>query len=633
MASKTTNLGLTLVGTSAEDTKKVFSEYRQIVNGETGTSNAELIDAAYGELAGRVKTIEDNGTTVEYYDEAPAALGTASPGTSASVARGDHVHKMPTASQVGAVPASRTVNGKALSGNITLTAEDVGALPSDTEIPALDATLANSGQAADAKAVGDAIEKAKSEIQSEIESANAVHRYGILWDRTNAACTRLYDAVGLTANAHLGTYNPDLVNDFDNLYPWSGRRVCNVDVATYKALVDGGEDVMNSIVAWEGDPDFSYTGENGAVMVYTPEYWMKTEETESGIEVVIADGEIQGYIHVPAIVGGRWWATDDGNGGVSCVAGAIPMGGSVSMGNIHAAAKTVGMTLDDIYTYSAETALYAVEFATMNSQTALGNGADSVNRETETDMPLIDISGSNYVVAPIAFANIAMVGAILEIGTAKGGRQIARRSVTSIENYSESAEYKIIRFSGDPVDIATTQYLSIHGIINTADEEIGSGSGYIGVNGKAHAYYRGRVFHANINRYTLGVYREKGTGHIWIAHSRSEADAYDTLDTSVHKDTGCVIPYNEEGTTQSGAIGNLHFLKSLPLAPFPSAMGGNSTNPVGDTPYFPAKTSNNTVLAFGGFALIGSGAGRFYGHWNYTSGTARWHLGGVPFFK
>ena len=34
----------------------------------------------------------------------------------------------PTASEVGAVPTSRTVNGKALSSNITLDADDVGAL-------------------------------------------------------------------------------------------------------------------------------------------------------------------------------------------------------------------------------------------------------------------------------------------------------------------------------------------------------------------------------------------------------------------------------------------------------------------------------------------------------------------------
>lgn len=43
-----------------------------------------------------------------------------------------------TASEVGAVPTTRTVNGKVLSGNITLNATDVGALPNTTVIPSID---------------------------------------------------------------------------------------------------------------------------------------------------------------------------------------------------------------------------------------------------------------------------------------------------------------------------------------------------------------------------------------------------------------------------------------------------------------------------------------------------------------
>lgn len=46
-----------------------------------------------------------------------------------------------TASEVGAVPTTRTVNGKALSSNITLSASDVGALPSTTAIPTTLASL------------------------------------------------------------------------------------------------------------------------------------------------------------------------------------------------------------------------------------------------------------------------------------------------------------------------------------------------------------------------------------------------------------------------------------------------------------------------------------------------------------
>lgn len=42
-----------------------------------------------------------------------------------------------SASDVGAVPTTRTVNGKKLSGNITLNASDVGALPIGINIPVI----------------------------------------------------------------------------------------------------------------------------------------------------------------------------------------------------------------------------------------------------------------------------------------------------------------------------------------------------------------------------------------------------------------------------------------------------------------------------------------------------------------
>lgn len=48
-----------------------------------------------------------------------------------------------TSTDVGAVPRSRTVNGKALTGNITLTSQDVGALPDTTVIPTKVSDLTN----------------------------------------------------------------------------------------------------------------------------------------------------------------------------------------------------------------------------------------------------------------------------------------------------------------------------------------------------------------------------------------------------------------------------------------------------------------------------------------------------------
>lgn len=72
-------------------------------------------------------TIPSAGTGTSY----PAMDGTRSLGSNAGFARVDHVHPSDTSR----VPTSRTINGKELSADISLTASDVGALPSSTTIP------------------------------------------------------------------------------------------------------------------------------------------------------------------------------------------------------------------------------------------------------------------------------------------------------------------------------------------------------------------------------------------------------------------------------------------------------------------------------------------------------------------
>lgn len=60
----------------------------------------------------------------------------AQPGGIATLDSSGKLAQMPTAADVGAVPTSRTVNGKALSSNISLTAADVGAIPATNKLTA-----------------------------------------------------------------------------------------------------------------------------------------------------------------------------------------------------------------------------------------------------------------------------------------------------------------------------------------------------------------------------------------------------------------------------------------------------------------------------------------------------------------
>lgn len=92
--------------------------------------NKPTIPSAYDDtaLAARVTTLENAGyLTTEADPTVPSWAKAESKPTY-------------TASEVGAVPTTRTVNGKALSADITLSASDVGALPSSTTIPTVDST-------------------------------------------------------------------------------------------------------------------------------------------------------------------------------------------------------------------------------------------------------------------------------------------------------------------------------------------------------------------------------------------------------------------------------------------------------------------------------------------------------------
>ena len=91
-------------------------------------------------------TISATDTTYTPASATPNMDGTGAVGTSAKYAREDHVHPSDTSR----VPTSRTVNGKALSSNITLSASDVSAIPTSAKGAASGVCPLNSSSKIDA---------------------------------------------------------------------------------------------------------------------------------------------------------------------------------------------------------------------------------------------------------------------------------------------------------------------------------------------------------------------------------------------------------------------------------------------------------------------------------------------------
>lgn len=458
--------------------------------------------------------------------------------------------------------------------------------------------------------------------------------YTMQWDKVNAKGTRLNDAVSITDDTsnfgHFGSVNENYNNPFDSIYPWSGRKLCNIDLETYRGLT-AGNDITDCVVAWEDDANFDYNHQYG-VWVYTPEFFGRTYELGNYRYFDVTDEFTQNNILYPAMITARWLGVDielsiDGTSKHCNISKqGMPMA-NVTMANQHLEATNWGASLDDIYSLDASTLLFVVEYATLNSQTAVGGGCDSLYKQGMH--PDADVTNGTVISVTASGLNTSIVreGAIVDIGTSDGGNNIARTSIASATITGGTATIIL----ADAVTVTTAHFISLHGIINIADEEIGSHSGYIGTNGYVNAYYRGEALWGNKFYYVLGAYRQTGTQHIWIA-DRDDTDNYDALNTSKHIDTGLVLP-NDTNEAKSGYVNKLGIAEGLNIPPFATEMGGNSANPVGDYVYVPATSNGNTVLLLGGYASNGPTAGLFYGAWHSSSAISVWSLGSRPRLK
>ena len=99
---------------------------------------AEQINAALTATKNANEAAEEARTTAATTAEATATTvineQKGQPNGIATLDSSGNLVQMPTAADVGAVPTTRTVNGKALSSNISLTAADVGAVPTSRKV-------------------------------------------------------------------------------------------------------------------------------------------------------------------------------------------------------------------------------------------------------------------------------------------------------------------------------------------------------------------------------------------------------------------------------------------------------------------------------------------------------------------
>ena len=464
--------------------------------------------------------------------------------------------------------------------------------------------------------------------------ASKPRHYTVRWDQQNAQMVRLNDAAHITTTTtnfkYSGSVNPAYNNPFDRIYPWSGRKLCNISLADYMAL-QSGDNIKDCVTHWEGEQGFSYSDPDG-VWVYTPDFYGKSWWHGGYRYYDVTDGPFEGYIHYPEQISARWRGTAE----TRTIGGAekqiilskpgMPIK-NTALSTIHTYANNAGLTLDNVFSLDASLLLYLVEYANYNAQGAIGSGVSGLYRQSSdlikaaaTDSTVVQVEYSSAIVG------VCIPGAIFDIGTSNGGAQVGSFIIQSAER--DSQDSTILNVTLDrATTVTSSHYWSIHGLVNLANGEIGSKSGYIGSNGKADAYYRGEALWGDMFYYVLGAYKSSSE-HVWLTKSAAEADNYDALNTENHLDTGIVL------ASSSDYIKTLDFPDSLDVLSAPSlctAIGGSSSNPVGD--YFYTTTGNNRILLVGGGAGGGASDGPFYWYWYSSAGASNWYISGRPLLK
>lgn len=451
----------------------------------------------------------------------------------------------------------------------------------------------------------DTVDARLEDIEENLENIETTrgHVYGVrrkISNNTSVSWERIEDSVGLVANA---TKNGSAVqNDFDNLSPWKDIISFNLDLATGKKK------------AYYGDADFKFDGSNGDVYTHIPTFWIKLYQENDYQYILIADFAKSGFTEIKEFDIARY-LTGVGEDGLlhsySGIAGA-DFKNIVTYRNL---VKNLGedYCLMD-WRYFAIQCLYLVEYATFNSQSALGNGCSSM-RHNNGDVALVAETNTNKFIVNTTAGNAFVVGQQVRIGSYDSASSVIR-TITAINNY-ESGETTGKEIVLDEAVANITLTTTIWTCVQSAGQcdELGMKSGCLVNDSKHNVIYRGiEGIHSNIFMFVDGINIKDRLAYICYDPSQYASDKFDA-------------PYEALGYTNSDTNGypkTLGFDINHPLIQFPTELGGGSSSGTSDYYY---QDAGNRVARVGGSSYNGAIAGLWYWVLSSTSSGADWNCG------
>ena len=182
---------------------------------------------------------------------------------------------------------------------------------------------------------------------------------------SSSAWERIEDAVGLVANAQVGT--TAVRNDFDSIYPWSDIITCNYNNSTKK------------ITAYYGDANFSFAGgTNIQVMTIIPEFYYRRYVSDGYEYILISKDNLSGFVKSKEFMIGRYTMSGSASG-VYSRSGQAPFTNK-TIADFRQYARNLGAGWSQLdWHYFLIQLLYLVEYADYNIQSKIGPGHTNAN--------------------------------------------------------------------------------------------------------------------------------------------------------------------------------------------------------------------------------------------------------------
>ena len=176
---------------------------------------------------------------------------------------------------------------------------------------------------------------------------------------TSTAWERVGDSIGLEANAVLPASSTTVadtgvVNDFDNIYPWSEIKSYNYNANTRK------------VTAWYGDANFKFDGSNGEVLTYIPGFYYKREVVDGVEYQYISKYEQEGYSYSEPFSVGRYKMSGGADAYHKSSGGGSNISNKNSNGYIELM-KTIapGGTIENVFTGKSISGVYPSAYANL----------------------------------------------------------------------------------------------------------------------------------------------------------------------------------------------------------------------------------------------------------------------------